>query len=135
MILVSEAMNRDIVTVAPDASLAEAEEIARRRRAEHLLVVDEENLVGIICACDLAEGGIDDHVCDRMSLPVLTVRPDAPVEEAADTMGECDLGCLPVALGGLILGTVGSAELERVGIHPARAHRHRAHHGGRRATQ
>ena len=135
MILVSEAMNREVVTIAPDASLGEAEEIARSKGTEHLLVVDEENLVGILCTCDLGEGEVGDHVCDWMSLPVLTVRPDAPIEEAADTMGECELGCLPVALGGLILGTLSVAELERAGIHAAPARGRCPHHAGRRADQ
>ncbi|HEY6101187.1 MAG TPA: hypothetical protein VIW03_17250, partial [Anaeromyxobacter sp.] len=56
----------------------------------------------------------------------LTVRPDADVEEAARTMGECAVGCLPVAVGGLVLGTLGEAELARVGV-PARVHCHHQH--------
>jgi acetoin utilization protein AcuB len=122
MALVSEVMNRAVVAVAPDDSIENAEEIARRTGADHLLVLDEETLVGILCACDLERAEHGDHVCDRMSLPVLTVRPDTPLEEAAETLGDCDLGCLPVALGGLILGTLGNAELERAGLGSRRAH-------------
>ncbi len=131
MVLVAEAMNRAVVTVAPDVSMEDAEALARRTGADHLLVVDEQTLVGILCTCDLGVAGRGEYVCDLMSLPVLTVRPDAPIEEAADTMSECDLGCLPVALGGLILGTLSEAELERAGV-PGHAHGRCHHEAGKR---
>jgi acetoin utilization protein AcuB len=127
MKLVAEAMNREVVTVPPEASIGDAIALARETGAEHLLVLDEETLVGILCTCDLEAAAAGEHVCDAMSLPVLTVRPDAALEDAAITLGECDLGCLPVALGGLVLGTVSDAELERAGVEgvrPAGRHRH-----------
>ncbi len=128
MALVSDVMNRTVVAVAPDESIERAEAIAHRTGADHLLVFDQETLVGILCACDLDEPERGDQVSDRMSLPVLTVRPDASVERAAETLCDCDLGCLPVALGGLILGTLGNAELARAGLWAGHAHgrcRHR----------
>jgi acetoin utilization protein AcuB len=121
MAIVSEAMNRSPVTVAIDAPLAEAAALARESGAEHLLVMDEENLVGILCTCDLSAGREDERVWERMSLPVLTVRPDASLEDAAAAMSDCEVGCLPVALGGLVLGTLSGDELARAGV-PARAH-------------
>jgi CBS domain-containing protein len=127
MMLVADAMNRSVVTVSPDMWVADAAALVRRTGAEHLLVVDdEETLVGILCACDLS-GDEGERVFDRMTVPVLTVRPDADVAEAARTMGDCELGCLPVALGGLVLGTLGAAELQRAGI-VARPHCHHQHH-------
>lgn len=121
MKLVADAMNRTVVTVPADASVEEAEELARRTGVAHLLVVDEQTLVGILCACDLRDVDPGEPVSELMSLPVLTVRPDAPLEDAALTMGDCAVGCLPVALGGLLLGTVTDLELERAGLtaHPA----------------
>ncbi len=133
MTLVVEAMNRSVVAVAPDASLAEARALVRRTGAEHVLVVDEETLVGILYACDL-RGGEGDAVSERMSVPVLTVRPDAPLESAALTMKECGVGCLPVALGGLILGTMSEAELARAGVAGPRPHCDHEHRHGRRPT-
>lgn len=130
MTLVADAMNRSIVTVSPDACVSDAAALVRRTGAEHLLVVDEETLVGILCACDLCEDE-GERVFDHMTVPVLTVRPDADVEEAARTMDECELGCLPVTVGGLVLGTLGEAELARAGV-PARVHCHHQHRRSRR---
>lgn len=129
MKLVSEAMNRSIVTVAPDTRVSEALALARRAGTEHLLVLDEENLVGILCTCDLEAARPDDFAWECMTLPVLTVRPDVTLDEAALTMGDCDVGCLPVAVGGLLLGTLTDAELARAGAEVPEAHRHRHHHG------
>lgn len=122
--MVSEAMNRAIVTIDPDEPVEAAAEVARRTGAEHLLVLDEQTLVGIVCTCDLRDAAPGERVCDCMSVPVVTVRPDAPVEWVAETMDSCAVGCVPVALGGLVLGTVSDEELERCGIALGHAHRH-----------
>jgi acetoin utilization protein AcuB len=127
--MVSEAMNRAIVTVEPDALVAAATELARRTGAAHLLVVDEQTLVGIVCACDLRGADPREHVSECMTLPVVTVRPDSALEEALETMQECAVGCVPVAVGGLILGTVGDEELERCGMPVPHPHRHCHGHG------
>jgi acetoin utilization protein AcuB len=60
---------------------------------------------------------------------VVTVRPDSALEEALETMQECAVGCVPVAVGGLILGTVGDEELERCGMPVPHPHRHCHGHG------
>lgn len=133
MTLVSEAMNRSVVAVAPESSTAEAVTLIRRTGAEHVLVLDEQILVGILCACDLRGARPEEAVCDRMTVPVLTVRPDVDVEEAAATMRACDVGCLPVAVGGLILGTVSEAEMVRAGVHGPRPRCHHPHRRARRA--
>jgi acetoin utilization protein AcuB len=126
-------MNRAVVAIEADETIESATEIARATGTDHLLVLDEQTLVGILCTCDLEEAAAGEHVCDAMSLPVLTVRPDAAIEEAAVTMGECDIGCLPVAVGGLVLGTLGEAELARAGVDAPRAHCHHQHRRSRRA--
>ncbi len=133
MTLVSQAMNRSVVTVKPEAPLADAVALVRRTGAEHVLVVDEQNLVGILCACDLRGAGPGAQVCDHMTVPVLTVRPDVEVEEAAETMSACGVGCLPVALGGLILGTVSEAEIARAGVRDPHPHCEHVHRRARRA--
>lgn len=122
--LVSEAMNRAVVTVDPDDLIRRAAALARATGAEHLLVVDEGTLVGILCACDLRAADPGERVSDRMTVPVVTVRPDTTIEEVAETIEECAVGCVPVAVGGLILGTVSNDELARCGLATPHPHRH-----------
>jgi acetoin utilization protein AcuB len=134
MTLVAEAMNRSVVSVPPDASLADARALVYRTGAEHVLVIDQDTLVGILCACDLRGAREEEAVVELMSVPVLTVRPDAPIEAAAMTMQECGVGCLPVAVGGLILGTMSEAEFERAGVERPRPHCDHEHRRRRRPT-
>ncbi|HET8542322.1 MAG TPA: CBS domain-containing protein [Anaeromyxobacter sp.] len=128
MKLVSEAMNRSLVTVMQDAPMADVVALVRRTGAEHVLVMEDQILVGILCACDLRGASPEEPVRDRMSVPVVTVRPDTELCDAAATMCEQGVGCLPVTVGGLILGTVSEAEIERAGVgapHPRCPHTHR----------
>lgn len=127
MALVSESMNRRLVTVSPGASIAEAVSVVQRTGAEHVLVTDEGTLVGILCATELRDGRLDDRVCDRMTRPAATVRPDVPLEDAAATLVACSTGCLAVAVGGLILGTLSEAELRQAGVAAPRPHCRHAH--------
>jgi acetoin utilization protein AcuB len=108
--------------------MEEAVELVRRSGAEHVLVIDDQALVGILCACDLRGARLDDRVAACMSSPVVTVRPDVGVDEAAATLVAYSVGCLPVAVGGLILGTLSEAELILAGVpapQPCCQHRHR----------
>ncbi len=130
--LVSQAMNRSVVTVTRDAPLADAVALVRRTGAEHVLVVEDEHLVGVLCACDLRGARAGTAVGDRMKAAVMTVRPDAAVEEAAATMTASGVGCLPVTLGGLILGTVSEAEIARAGVHDAHPRCEKAHRRAKR---
>lgn len=111
--LVSEAMVRRPTSIGPDADMREAKRLAEASGTRHLLVLDQGVLVGILCLCDLREAA--GSVADHMSLPVLTIRPDATVEDAADAMRQFEVGCLPVVMGGLVLGTVTKEEIWRAG--------------------
>ena len=127
MTLVSDVMDRNPRFVSPDADLAAAADLLEGTDADHLLVLDDGNLVGILCRCDVEDVDAAERVADRMTVPVMTVRPDATLDDVALTMCDCGLGCVPVAVGGLVLGTVSSAELAREGLEPPP---HRAcHHG------
>lgn len=123
MTLVCEAMNRAPLSVEADATAARALAVVETTGAAHLLVMDHDDLIGILCACDLRAAGPDEQVSERMSVPVITIRPDATLEDAAVTLGDCGVGCLPVAVGGLVLGTIGEEELAAAGIQGRLPHR------------
>jgi acetoin utilization protein AcuB len=132
MRLVAEEMSRRVVTVPLEATVAEAADVARREGVEHLIVLDGEALAGVVCTHDLGEASAGEIVAECMTLPVLTVRPDADVEEAAATMDECGVGCLPVVVGGLVLGVLEGRHLGRAV--PGRRPAHPAGHGRRGPT-
>jgi acetoin utilization protein AcuB len=104
-------MARRPTSIGPDADMGEARHLAEASGTRHLLVLDQGVLIGILCLCDLREAA--GSVADHMSLPVLTIRADATIEDAADTMRQFDVGCLPVVMGGVILGTLTEEEISR----------------------
>ncbi len=102
--LVSEAMTTAVVPIGPDEPVEEALRLAEERATHHLLVLDEGTLVGILSRRDLEQAEPGSRVSDCMSVPVITVRPDALLASAAVTMADFEVSCLPVVIGGLILG-------------------------------
>lgn len=119
MTLVSDSMSRAFTTVPADATVEEAVALAAASGAEHLLVLDSDNLVGMVCCqCDLPAARPEDSVADCMTVPVFTVRPETTLEEAALTMRDCRLGCLPVATGGLLLGILTADAVRGTGVAP-----------------
>jgi acetoin utilization protein AcuB len=114
MRLVSEAMERRVVTVPLEATVGEAADAARRAGVDHLLVLDGEAIAGVLCACELG-GAAGEPVSGCSTLPVLAVLPHVDVEEAASTMDASGVGCLPVMVGGLVLGVLEQASLGPAG--------------------
>ncbi len=108
--LVSEAMTTAVVPIGPDESVEQALQLAEERAAHHLLVLDEGTLVGILSRRDMEVAEPGARVSDCMSVPVITIRPDALLASAIVTMADFEVGCLPVVIGGLILGLLSEDE-------------------------
>jgi chloride channel protein, CIC family len=102
-LFVREAMQQDVLTVAPDQPLAGlAAELSARpasRRQRLYPVIDDDNtLLGVITPSDLlAPGGDGDPVaCHIMRADALVTYPDEILRAAADQMAEHWVGALPV---------------------------------------
>jgi len=122
MITVDEIMSNNIVTVGPEASLQEAQELMLGNRIRHLPVADEGRLLGLITQRDLlaaSESTLDGlHASDRaerardtkvavvMTRDILRVGPGANMREAALQLQRQKVGCLPVVDGDRLLGIV-----------------------------
>lgn len=126
--LVRGRMTREVVTASPSATLAEASALTRRRRIRHLPVVDDGTLVGVVSDRDLrlavpAPGTVSEEergrilrtktVGEVMVRQVVTVSPDAPVEEAAMMLAAHHIGCLPVIEDGRLVGILSETDLLR----------------------
>lgn len=120
---VGDVMKRRPATVAPDAPVAEAAELMRRRRIRHLPVVDERRrLRGIITDRDVQHAALlpalaghmlwdprrikSPRVRDVMTWSTVTVPPDAPIVHAGLLMFERRIGSLPVIDGDRLVGIV-----------------------------
>ena len=123
MLLVEDSMTRDIVTLSPDETAATALALCRERRIRHLPVLAEGRLIGIVSDRDLRSStpALGDParaaalqevlVRDVMAGDVVSVFPDDPIEQAANTMRKRKIGCLPVLDGEDLVGVVTASDV------------------------
>ena len=105
---------RDVVTVRPDQTLAEAAGTLSQRRIGAAVVVDGDGAVlGIISERDVvkavAAGGgsaLSDPVSSRMTTKVVTCGPSCSVDEIMGLMTEGKFRHVPVMEGGRLGGIV-----------------------------
>ncbi len=99
-ITVGEVTARTPVTVHPDMSLRELDEILTPNRLHGAPVVDDDGrLVGVITVTDILRAGgpsSDVKVRDAMTPNPMTVTTDTPVSEALERMAALGVGRLPV---------------------------------------
>ena len=113
---VAEVMGTELYTLTPDTVVASARRLALDNGIEHLLVLDNGTLAGIVCKDDLRHASRDSLVGECMSSPVLCIGPDTTLEEAAQIMSEQEISCLPVVTGAFLVGIITRAALATVGL-------------------
>ena len=116
-------MTTRVVTIEMDDSLEVVRDIFKKVRFHHLLVVDNDRLVGIISDRDMLKavspfvGTMSETTRDRatlnkrahqiMSHHPVTVRSSCTLQEAAELMLARGVSCLPITtVGGEVLGIV-----------------------------
>ena len=80
---VAEVMGTELYTLTPDTVVASARRLAFDNGIDHLLVLDNGTLTGIVCREDLRTAQRHAFVGECMSSPVLCIGPDTTLEEAA----------------------------------------------------
>jgi acetoin utilization protein AcuB len=115
--LVADVMQREVTTIAPDATLGEVIARARGRGVRHLPVLDGEILVGIVSDRDLKRavplattepaGSVLARLTAAhvMTHPVITIGPMFTVEEAARVMLADRISALPVTEAGRLVAS------------------------------
>jgi CBS domain-containing protein len=117
---VAEVMGTELYTLTPDTVVASAKRLAFDNGIDHLLVLDNGTLTGIVCKGDLRTAARNALVADCMSSPVLCIGPETTLEEAAQIMFDQHVSCLPVVTGAFLVGIITRAALATVGIGPVR---------------
>ncbi len=118
-----EKIQRNPVTIRPDASFFEARALVHEKGVRHLPVVDKnDQLVGIVTDRDIREAGPSDatllsiqelnYLLGKLKVAsfmtpkekLITITPDTLIEEAAQLMHDHKIGCLPVLEGKKLYG-------------------------------
>ena len=129
MLLVRNWMTQKLVTLSPQASVAEALSLCRERRIRHIPILEGGHLVGIVTDRDLrdASPALGDperasalqkiRVGDVMTREVITTDPEDSIENAAQVMYEHKIQSLPVVTEGPVVDEGSAvAEEELLGI-------------------
>ena len=120
---IREKIQRNPVTISPDASFFKARDYIHAMGIRHLPVVDKNNrLVGIVTDRDIREAAPSDatslsvHELSNLLAKLkvsafmtpkeklITIAPDTLIEEAVQLMHDHKIGCLPVLEGSELYG-------------------------------
>ncbi len=126
---IREKIQRDPITIGPDASFYEARNIIHEKGVRHVPVVDKNNsLVGIVTDGDIREAAPSDatmlsvqelnHLLGKLKVSrfmtpkekLITITPDTIIEEAVQLMQDNKIGCLPVLEGDKLYGIFTEAD-------------------------
>ena len=118
-----EKIQRNPVTISPDASFYEARNLIHEKGIRHLPVVDKDDrLVGIVTDGDIREAAPSDatllsvqelnYLLGKLKVSsfmtpkekLITITPDTLIEEAVQLMHDNKIGCLPVLEAGKLYG-------------------------------
>ncbi|KIL48324.1 acetoin utilization protein AcuB [Jeotgalibacillus alimentarius] len=122
--IIEDMMVRDVHTLAPDSTLAEAIELMGNKKVRHLPVTDVTGkVVGIITDRDIKEFSpspfqtnenkdlFETKLLDIMTTPVITGHPLDFVEEIAVLFMEEKIGCLPIVSDDKLIGMITETDL------------------------
>lgn len=126
---VREIMMGSPVTLAPDDTVALANDIISLGRIRHIPILESGRLVGLITERDLM-GAASMHIFglkrrsktallkrfpikDVMKKRVISVEPDTPIRDAARLMAEKKIGCVPVVSGAVLVGLMTTTDVLR----------------------
>ena len=128
--LIKDIMTTRVATVSMDDRLSVIKDIFEQARFRHLLVLEEDQLVGVISDRDLfraispyldseAEMSRDTETLNRrahqiMSRHPITISPESSLQAASAIMLEQHVSCLPVLENGALVGIVSWKDLLRV---------------------
>lgn len=111
----ADIMTKRVVTVTPRTSIKQLAALLAKRKISGAPVVDDprkKQLVGIVSEADiLAKPRGARYVSQIMKTKVVTVSPDAPVEEIARLLAKHKIKRVPVVEEGKVVGIVSRADI------------------------
>ncbi len=115
--LVRDIMKREVVVVTPDISVREASKIMSKYDIGSLIVVEDDNPVGILTERDILNLVARDENLDEikvgkvMSRNIITIEADKKIDDAVDLMLKHKIKRLPVKEGNKIVGIVTTSDI------------------------
>ncbi len=124
-----QLMASDVVTLDARGMLDIADDLMRLKRIRHLPVLEDGRLVGLVTQRDLFLAGVSSvlsfrrqsekewlgriRVREVMTTDLVTIAPEADIENAVARMIEHKIGCLPVVAAGKLVGLLSETDCLR----------------------
>ncbi len=127
---VKSKMERNPITIHPEASFYEAQKLIREEGIRHLPVVDnKERLVGLVTDRDIRQAGPSDatllsvqeinYLLGKLKVgglmtpaeKLITVTPDTIIEKAVQLLHDNKIGSLPVVEGNKVVGIITETDI------------------------
>ncbi len=131
--LVRDFMTTDLTTLQEDETLLDAALIFARSTLRHIPIVRNNKLVGIVTERDLKHyapsilSGIPAEQYNQlmettplskiMTRDLVTIRPERSLFEAAQTLYDRRIGCLPVVADGELKGIITTTDMLKLLVH------------------
>ncbi len=122
---IKEKMQKNPITIGPEASFYEARAIIRDKGIRHLPVVDKHHhLVGLVTDTDIREAAPSDattlsvhelhYLLGKLKVSafmtprekLITITPETIIEKSVQLMHDHKIGCLPILDGEKLLGII-----------------------------
>ncbi len=124
---IGSIMRTELITVSPKTSLVEAKELLEQNNIDHLLVVKNGKLAGVLSDRDLKQNWASPattlsahelaYLLQKVTVgmimvkTVVTATPDITIERAAYIMQVNDISSLPITVNGELVGIVTSTDV------------------------
>jgi CBS domain-containing protein len=137
---VEDAMTRKVITISPDATMADFRDVLRANRISGTPVVEDGRMVGIVSIEDLikalAAGELNATVREKMFPRPIVLYADEPLVHAVARFSELKFGRFPVVnRNGALVGIITQGDIVRtmlkrleVDYREEEIHRYRASH-------
>lgn len=123
-------MTTDLITISPEATLADARKLMKEHRIRHLPVVEgDRQLVGLLTQSDVlaaTDSSLRDpenrmhaaevRVSDVMITKIATIDSKASLRRAALFLESHRIGCLPVVTGERLVGIITDTDFVGIAI-------------------
>lgn len=118
MLKVKDKMTKNVAYVSPNTSITETAQLMQRHNIGSVPVVDDNNLVGIVTDRDIVVRNIahgndprSTPVSDIMTTNVITVTPDADMEEVTSKMAINQIRRVPVVENNRLVGILAIGDM------------------------
>jgi len=111
--LVRDLMVPTVVTVSPNDPVADADRAMRETSDAAAVVLQEQDVVGILTEKELAGASNEAYVRDVMCKDCPTIAPGASLAEATRELTDNGQRFLPVVDGGMLIGIVSLPDIRK----------------------